>query len=114
VDDEEISRELFGYMLKTRNYNILEAGFGTEALSVLEKAQPDLILLDLFMDDGDGFMVTRAVRENPKIKAIPILVITAADSVDIHRKIQEAGCDGLILKPIDMERFLDTVDQFLT
>jgi CheY-like chemotaxis protein len=114
VDDEETNRELFQYMLVTRHYRTLEAASGTQALSILEEESPDLILLDLFMEGGDGLMVTQAVRNDPRIQDIPIVVVTAADSPDIHRKVQDAGCDSVILKPVDMNNFLDTIDQFFT
>lgn len=113
VDDEETNRDLFQQILKTRNCETLEAENGTVALDLALKELPDLILLDLFMSGGDGLMVIRGVRENAQTRTIPIVVITAASNEEIHDRIQEAGCDALIRKPVDVNHLLKTVDQFL-
>lgn len=113
VDDEETNRDLFRQILQTRDCETVEASNGIQALALIEKGAPDLILLDLFMADGDGLTVIRGVRENEATRSIPIIVITAASNDEIHNRISEAGCDALIRKPVDINIFLSTVDQFL-
>lgn len=113
VDDEITNRDLFGQILRTRNYHIEEAETGQGALTILKEKRVDLVLLDLFMPDGDGFVVTRAVRGDETLKQIPIVVITAAANEDIHEKMLAAGCNELIRKPIDMKRLLRTVAKYL-
>ena len=113
VDDEETNRDLFRQLLQTRNCETLEASNGKQALALLKQETFDLILLDLFMTDGDGLMVIREVRENVETRTIPIIVITAASNEEIHNRISEAGCDALIRKPVDINVLLETVDQFL-
>jgi CheY-like chemotaxis protein len=113
VDDEETNRELFEYMLKTRNYATLQAGSGNKGLEIILRDRPDLVLLDLYMEDGDGLSVLRAVRSNPAIQSIPIIIITAADNPELKCELIDAGCNALILKPIDMRNFLDTIDELL-
>jgi CheY-like chemotaxis protein len=113
VDDEETNRELFRQILAIRDYEVIEAKNGKQALLMVMKEQPDLILLDLFMSGGDGLSVIRGVRENLKLRSIPIVVVTAASNEDIHERIQEAGCDALIRKPVDLYNVLEVVDKFL-
>ena len=113
VDDEETNRELFRQILKIRDYEVVEAKNGKQALLMVMQEQPDLILLDLFMPGGDGLSVIRGVRENLKLRSIPIVMVTAASNEDIHQRIQEAGCDALIRKPVDLHNVLEVVDKFL-
>ncbi|MFT5367401.1 MAG: CheY-like chemotaxis protein [Candidatus Latescibacterota bacterium] len=114
VDDEEINRELFCQILNTRGYDMLEADSGVQAIEVVQSKKPDLILLDLFMPNGDGMSVLQAVRGNPETKDIPIVVVTAAVNDDVLKKTQELGCNALVRKPVDMQLLLSTVDQLLT
>lgn len=113
VDDEENNRELFRQILQTRKIETIEVENGKVALSVLESEHPDLILLDLFMADGDGLSVIQFVRGHADLHAIPIVVITAAANEEIHQRIQEAGCDLVMRKPIDMHELLKVVARFL-
>jgi len=113
VDDEETNRELFRQILQTKNIETLEVKSGKEALVLLESERPDLILLDLYMADGDGLSVIQFVRSHSDIHKIPIVVITAAANEEIHQRIQEAGCDLVMSKPIDMHEFIQVVERFL-
>ncbi|MGA1194988.1 MAG: response regulator [Candidatus Latescibacterota bacterium] len=113
VDYEASNRELFRQILSMKDYDVVEAENGKQALLLVEQDVPDLILLDLFMSGGDGLSVIRGVREDLKLRFIPIVVVTAAANEDIHQRIQEAGCDALIRKPVDLFNLLELVDKFL-
>lgn len=114
VDDEETNRELFRQVLTIQGYDVLEADSGEKAIAVVQASKPDLVLLDLFMPEGDGLTVLNAVRSNAETKEIPIVVITAAANEDIHQKTQKAGCNALLRKPVDMTQMLETVAQFIS
>ena len=76
VDDDPATRRLVCALLKREGYRTLEAGNGTEALDLLGKETPDLILLDIIMPDVDGFEVCKAIREAPRTSNVPVIMLS--------------------------------------
>jgi two-component system cell cycle response regulator DivK len=93
--------------------NVLEAENAKKALELLETNIPDLILLDINMPDEDGYSLTMKLKMNPKLGKVPIVAITANALKGDRERTFQAGCDGYIEKPIDIETFLDTMNQFI-
>ncbi|MBT3605722.1 MAG: response regulator [Candidatus Latescibacteria bacterium] len=114
VDDEVTNRELFRQVLTLQGYDVLEAASGKQAIAEVQSSKPDLILLDLFMPEGDGLSVLHAVRGHAETKETPVVVVTAALNEAIHEKTKEAGCDALLRKPVDMQALLETIGQFIS
>ncbi len=85
---------------------------GKVALESIEASVPDLILLDVMMPEMTGYEVTRRIRQNPKLPYIPIILVTAHDELEATEGLQ-AGADGFIRKPFDIEEMLATVEQTL-
>lgn len=79
IDDDPASLDLMAAMLEPAGYELLKAGGGAEGIARAEESQPDLILLDLMMEEVDGFAVVDAVRGNPLTKDVPILIVTAKE-----------------------------------
>jgi signal transduction histidine kinase/CheY-like chemotaxis protein len=81
VDDEPDARQLFRRMLTSagRDYRVLRAADGRQALSILRREQVDAILLDLVMPNMDGFQLLAAIRQQPSLREIPVIVISARD-----------------------------------
>jgi CheY-like chemotaxis protein len=75
AEDNATNRELFRAFLEARGYTVVEACDGREALRMIEQAQPDILLLDIGMPVLDGFAVVRAIRENPRVAALPVLAV---------------------------------------
>ena len=105
VDDELSIQQVIGDLLRDEGYDVRFAGSGHRALWVLETEQPDLVLLDLMMPDGDGWEVLHTLQVHPPLHAIPVVIISAG--VSPHR------LDGVsvpfLAKPFDLERLLATV-----
>ncbi len=99
VDDQLDNIQTIRDILGKNQYNILEATNGQEALQSIEKNIPDLILLDAMMPVMDGFETARHIRKNANTRLIPIIMITALDSMEDRVKGLEAGVDDFITRP---------------
>jgi two-component system, OmpR family, alkaline phosphatase synthesis response regulator PhoP len=101
VDDNEQNLELIQAYLEDIECRILPAYSGAEALKLIRERMPDLILLDVMMPEMSGFEVCRQVRNDPKIKDIPIIMVTALNEFgDIERGI-DCGTDDFLSKPVN-------------
>lgn len=113
VEDNPDNRLLVKRILLAEDYSLLEAIDGKDALTVLETAHPDLILMDINMPDMDGYTLTAKIRAMPGFERIPILALTANVMRGDKEKTLEAGCDGYIQKPIDIDQLIREVERFL-
>jgi two-component system, OmpR family, KDP operon response regulator KdpE len=98
-DDPEIRGSVrLGFELQWRDVEIVEAGAGAEALTLVEEERPDLVLLDIGLPDMDGYRVLREVRA---FSSVPVIMLTARDEpIDKVRGL-EAGADDYVAKPFD-------------
>ncbi|MGB3299722.1 MAG: response regulator [Phormidesmis sp.] len=94
------------------HYQLSCVSSGQAALDAVEACPPDLILLDVMMPGMTGYEVTRRIRQNPALPYIPILLVTAHDEVSMAEGL-EAGADGFIRKPFDIQELLDRVEAAL-
>jgi DNA-binding response OmpR family regulator len=98
-DDPEIRSSVrLGFELQWRDVEIIEAGGGADALSLVEEERPDLVLLDIGLPDMDGYRVLREIRA---FSSVPVIMLTARDEpIDKVRGL-EAGADDYVAKPFD-------------
>jgi len=101
VDDDEMLRKITGALLTRQGFDVTVIENGPTALEQLKITRPDIILLDVMMPDMDGFSVCREIRANPRTARIPIIMLTALDSVENKVKGFEAGADDYLAKPCD-------------
>jgi len=113
VDDQPQNIELLEAHLVPQGYEIVKAANGEEALGKLSTNQIDLILLDVMMPGMDGFEVTRRVRQDEKIRLLPIILVTALREMEDRVKGIEAGCDDFLSKPVDKMELLARVRSLL-
>ena len=113
VEDNIDNRTLVRRILMAEGYNLLEAVNATEALEILNDTQPDLILMDINMPDMDGYTLTAKIKGIPGLEAIPIIALTANVMRGDREKSLEAGCDGYIQKPIDIDLISEQIERFL-
>ncbi|CAK0743335.1 two-component system, chemotaxis family, response regulator WspR [Gammaproteobacteria bacterium] len=99
ADDEPVDVQIVADILK-RDHNILLALSGEDTLRIAELHEPDLILLDVRMDGMDGFTVCRKLKENPLLKDIPVIFVTAMNDLEDEAKGLEIGAIDYITKPI--------------
>lgn len=106
VDDVLHNVKLLEAKLRSEYFDVLTAMNGFEALEIIEKELPDIILLDVMMPGMDGFEVCRKVKANPNVAYIPIIMVTALDQPKDRVMGLEAGADDFLTKPIqDMPLF---------
>lgn len=102
VDDNRGIRELINYGLK-REYRIVEAESGTEAIGKLQGELPDLVVTDLMMPEMDGMELLRRIRETSEMKHIPVIFLSAKTTVDAQVNALESGAEVFLTKPFKME-----------
>jgi two-component system cell cycle response regulator DivK len=113
VEDNIDNRTLVRRILMAEGYNLLEAVNATQGLEILKDARPDLILMDINMPDMDGYSLTAKIKGTPGLESIPIIALTANVMRGDREKSLEAGCDGYIQKPIDIDLLSEQIEHFL-
>jgi two-component system cell cycle response regulator DivK len=114
VEDNELHFRLLNDLLEVHGYKILKTEYGREAVKLARNNSPDLILMDIKLPDLSGLDVTRLLKQDDQTKRIPIIAVTAFAMPEDERKALESGCDGYVSKPIMIQRFLHTVQRFLS
>lgn len=115
IEDNSDNRMLVRRILMASDYDfaLVEADNAQKGIELALAQLPDLILMDLSMPQMDGLTATRLIRNLPALNDIPVVALTAnAMESDRERSLQ-AGCDGYIRKPIDVDKFADEVFQFI-
>jgi len=113
VEDNPDNRLLVRRVLLSEDYSLLEATDAREALTVLTTARPDLILMDINMPDMDGYTLTAKIKSLPGFERVPILAVTANVMRGDKEKTLEAGCDGYIQKPLDIDELTREIEKFI-
>ncbi|RDE11322.1 MAG: two-component system response regulator [Candidatus Thorarchaeota archaeon] len=113
VDDEHLTTELAKVILEKHNFSVIIAEDGETALSLAQRENPDLILLDAVLPTMDGFTVCKKLRENKGFKNVPILMLTAKGSSNDIEKGRAAGADEYIIKPFSGKALVATIRRHL-
>lgn len=103
VDDEITTVEMLSKALELFGHEPLPAYDGEHALRSLAESLPDLMLLDLMMPGMDGYETLRRVRELPGARELPVVMVTASPDPDLEQRISEAGGNGCLRKPVDLD-----------
>jgi two-component system, cell cycle response regulator DivK len=113
VEDNELNMKLFHDLLEAHGYNIIGTRDGMEALRIARDSRPDLILMDIQLPEVSGLEVTKWIKEDDRLKSIPVIAVTAFAMKGDEEKIREGGCEAYIAKPISVTNFLETVKKYL-
>ena len=111
VDDDVDIRIGLSARLRAHGYTTVFAEDGFSATSIARRESPDLILLDLGLPAGDGFVVLERLRTNTLLAAIPVIVISARDAESNEKRALEAGATAYFQKPVANEALLAAVEQ---
>jgi len=113
VDDEPYNVDFLEQALDGTDYQVITATNGKEAIAKINSEQPDLVLLDLMMPEMDGFAVLAKVKDDPMLRDIHIIIVSAdADSKSIVKGIKQ-GADDYLTKPVNVAHFVKKVKDFL-
>lgn len=107
-DDPDLVRAL-RLRLRANNYEIVQATDGYSALAVAQKEQPNLIILDLGLPVGDGFVVLERLQANNLLSSIPVIVLTARDPQGNEDRTLKLGASAFFQKPVDNNELLDVI-----
>jgi CheY-like chemotaxis protein/Tfp pilus assembly protein PilZ len=113
VDDNRLFLEMEKEFLHSRAVMIYTAGNGREALDVVRMVLPDLIFMDLHMPEMDGDACCAALKADPDLKGVPVVMVVTTDNEEDLPRCRRAGCDHVIAKPVDREAFLGAGQRFL-
>lgn len=109
VEDNDEVRLMLVAFLESKGYAVTGVGTAVEGVSAAGETRPDLIIMDLGLPDADGLSAVRAIRSDAATAGVPILVVTAYDTIQFRAEAVEAGCTGYMVKPVEPELLLDTV-----
>jgi CheY-like chemotaxis protein len=109
VEDNENNRYLMTLMLKQGDIGVVTARDGRSALEIVRTERPDFILLDIQMPEMDGYEVASHLKADPELASIPIIGVSSFAMPGDREKAMRMGFAGYVEKPIDPERFIETV-----
>jgi DNA-binding response OmpR family regulator len=113
VDDESDTLSLLRTILEISGYIPITTLNSVDAVGLAEVEKPDVVLLDIMMPKLDGFTLCKMMRANAATKNLPIIFVTAYESLDIEERRVEAGANKVINKPIDMDVLIKAIDDVL-
>ena len=113
ADDEPHIRRILQFLLEQAGHRVVAAADGREALDLLFREQPDLVLLDVMMPHLDGFAVLQRLRENRETQRLPVIMLTARDESAARVKGLKGGANDYVAKPFDHEELLARVANML-
>jgi len=109
VDDDPDLRQALRLRLRANKYDTVNAGDGYSAIAMAYKERPDLIILDLGLPAGDGFVVLERLQKDDRLSAIPVIVLTASDAQSSERRALQAGASAFFQKPADNAELLEVI-----
>ena len=113
VDDSPSMRKMVAYTLSGAGYNVVEAVDGQDAYEKAQTHAIDPVLADQNMPRLDGLGLTRKLREDPKFKTIPILILTTESSDLMKQTGRSAGATGWLVKPFDPTRLIEVIQKVI-
>jgi len=113
VDDDEFQRNIIGKLLKTENYHLIFATNGVDALNILRKTRPDIILMDIMMPDMDGIETTRRLKAVPQFAKIPVIMVTGDSEGNVVIDSLKAGASDFVVKPYNSATLIAKITQAL-
>jgi DNA-binding response OmpR family regulator len=113
VDDDPDVRQGMHVRLKANHYDTFFAGDAPSSIAEARKNEPDLIILDLGLPAGDGFVVMEWLKSNPYLAVIPVIVVSARDVLANKERALKAGAKAFLQKPVDNAELLKVIRQAL-
>jgi CheY-like chemotaxis protein len=113
VDDVRLFLEIQKEFLQNSSVNVITANNGVDALDAIDKKRPDLIFMDLEMPEMNGVDCCRAIRSNPTLAKIPVVMITGRGDDASMETCRDAGCNDFLTKPLNRNLFLETAIKYV-
>mgnify|MGYP005609391521 CR=1 FL=1 len=113
VDDSASMRQMVSFVLKNAGFDVVEAVDGQDAYDKAHQRGFDLVLTDQNMPRMDGISLTKKLREHPKFKATPILILTTESSDQMKQAGRAAGATGWMVKPFDPAKLIEVIGKVI-
>ena len=115
IDDNHDNRMLVHRVLLASDYEFEfeEADNAHDGIDLAAKNPPDIILMDISMPDMDGLTATACIRDIPQLNHVPIVALTANAMEGDKERTLQAGCDGYIRKPVDVDRLPEEIMNYI-
>jgi two-component system, cell cycle response regulator DivK len=113
VEDNEMNRDMLSRRLARRGYEITLAMDGQEGVVLARSVQPDMILMDMSLPVMSGWEATKVLKDDPQLRSIPVIALTAHAMSADREKALNAGCDDFDTKPIELEGLLKKIEALL-
>lgn len=113
VDDSASMRQMVSFTLKNAGFTVVEAVDGQDALEKANARDFHLVLTDQNMPRLDGIGLTRKLRDSPRFKSTPILILTTESSDEMKQKGRAAGATGWLVKPFDPTKLIEVIGKVI-
>ena len=113
AEDDPVTARFVGSLLTEHGFDVLVAADGDHALELAAEAAPDLIVSDLVMPYRDGYEVLRALRSDPRFRAIPVVILSMRDREEDIVRGFEQGADDYVVKPFNARELVARVKRLL-
>jgi len=113
VDDSLSVRKVVEKALERRGLQVLAAASGAEAIQMIERDRPDVVICDVILPDKDGYQICQYVRTHPAIGATPVLLISGIDNGTVQARAAEVRSDEVLFKPFGVDDLVRTIDNLL-
>lgn len=113
VDDDEDFTNLYKTILQAAGFNATIVNRSSVAIEMAYLVQPEIFVIDLMMPDIDGFQLCRMIREDPVVKTIPIIVVTALTDMENKKAATDAGANAYLTKPFHIDELKSTINVIL-
>src|SRR6266567_788508 len=109
IEDDPVALADLQARLEANGYVVARAADAASAMTVVNRERPDLILLDLGLPAGDGFLVLERLRKIETLAAIPVLVVTGRSDADTRKRVAALGVAPVLIKPVDTDVLLTAI-----
>jgi two-component system cell cycle response regulator DivK len=113
VEDNELNAKLYRDLLEAEGHRVLLTKDGRDAFEIAGRLKPDLIVMDIQLPEVSGLEVTKWLKQDQALQAIPVIAVTSFAMKGDEEKIREGGCDAYMSIPISVVQFLETINRFL-
>jgi two-component system cell cycle response regulator DivK len=113
IEDNFDNLILVERVLRAEGFDVAGVSNATDGINMALQNPPDLILMDINMPHISGLEATQTLRKNPQTEATPIVALTANITQDILEQTLQAGCDGYITKPVDIDRLPAQIMEYI-
>ncbi len=113
VEDNLMGRKMLVRRLTRKGFEVVVAADGAEAISLVTRERPDLVIMDLSLPVMDGWEATRRIKGQAETRDIPVIALTAHAMAGDRDSALEAGCDDYEAKPVEFKRLLDKIERLL-